>query len=149
LAERLILSEPHPELDNLVTTGNLAREKPAAGEISGLLASGRERLADARRVELALSSRFDLAYNAAHAFCLAALRARGYTSKNRYTVFQVVPHTLGLPPATYRVLAKAHTMRNTAEYEGHLDVDERFIRSLITATDEVEVAAARLLRSSG
>jgi hypothetical protein len=132
-------------LENLVKTGNLAREQASAGEISGLMASGRERLADAKRADLALSSRFDLAYNAAHAFCLAALRALGYTSKNRYTVFQVIPYTLGLSPASYRVLAKAHTMRNTAEYEGLLDVDEAFIRSLITATEQVEVAAAKRL----
>lgn len=46
---------------------------------------------------LAIESRFDLAYNAAHALALAALRARGYRSDNRYVVFQALPHTLGLP----------------------------------------------------
>ena len=55
--------------------------------IAGLLTSGAERLADARKEGLALSSRFDLAYNAAHAFSLAALRRHGYRSENRYLVF--------------------------------------------------------------
>lgn len=46
-------------------------------------------------------------YNAAHALCLAALRWHGYRSGNRYIVFQLVPHTLDLGPAVWRVLAKA------------------------------------------
>ena len=61
-----------------------------------------------RAVGLALSSRFDLAYNAAHSFSLAALRWHGFRSESRYLVFQAIPHTLGLPATTWRVLAKAH-----------------------------------------
>ena len=57
------------------------------------------RLHDAQNTTLALESRFDLAYNAAHALALYALRRQGYRSENRYLVFQVLPHTLGLPPA--------------------------------------------------
>ena len=72
-------------------------------EIRGLLRSGEARLADAANRALSLESRFDLAYNAAHALALAALRLRGYRSENRFLVFQVLPHTLGLPPATWRV----------------------------------------------
>lgn len=140
------MAERPVELENLVKTGNLAREPATAEEISGLLASGRERLADSKRTELALSSRFDLAYNAAHAFCLAALRTVGYTSKNRYTVFQVAPYTLGLSVAIVRVLAKAHTMRNTAEYEGYLEVDETFIRGLVAAAEQAERGAAKLAK---
>ena len=56
------------------------------------------RLADARRTNLAPDSRFDLAYNAAHALSLAALRKAGYRSDKRYTVFQTLPHTLGVKP---------------------------------------------------
>lgn len=85
--------------------------------------SGSERWTDACNEKLALSSRFDLAYYAAHAFSLAALRWHGYRSDNRYLVLQVLPHTLGLPSATWRVLAKAHEVRNIAEYEGHFDAD--------------------------
>jgi hypothetical protein len=41
--------------------------------------------------------RFDLAYNAAHALALAALRWNGYRLNNsRYIVFQALPHTLEL-----------------------------------------------------
>lgn len=61
------------ELANLARISKPAAEPGAAVEIAGLLASGGERLADARNSALAFSSRVDLAYNAAHAFSLAAL----------------------------------------------------------------------------
>ena len=81
------------ELDNLARIGKLKREPPSEDEIDGLLRSAKERLKDAVRADLSYSSRFDLAYNAAHAFSLAALRRSGYRSDNRYLVFQTLPHT--------------------------------------------------------
>lgn len=108
------MSEKIAELENLVRVGKLAVEPGAPDEIAGLLTSGSERLVDARNESLALSNRFDLAYNAAHAFSLAALRWHGYRSDSRYLVFQTLPHTVGLPPAVWRVLAKAHELRNAA-----------------------------------
>lgn len=115
----------------------LAAEPPDEAEIAGLIRSGHARLADARNDTLSLDSRFDLAYNAAHAFCLAALRRRGYRARHRYIVFQVLPHTLGLGPEVWRVLAKAHALRNLAEYEGHVDVEERLVRDLVAACETV------------
>lgn len=55
-----------------------------------------------------LESAFDLAYNAAHALALAALRWHGYRSENRYLVFQALAHTVGFPPAKWRVLDLCH-----------------------------------------
>jgi hypothetical protein len=125
-------------LDNLSGPGKaLQPEPPDLKEIAGLLKSGMARLADARITTLALESRFDLAYNAAHALCLAALRAKGYRSSNRYIVFQVLPHTLGLGAEVWRVLDKCHNTRNLGEYEGLLDVDERLVVDLISATQAV------------
>ena len=138
------MAEISKELANLERIGKLAPEPGTRGEIAGLLISGAERLADARNEVLALSSRFDLAYNAAHAFSLAALRWHGYRSENRYLVFQVLPHTLRLPATTWRVLAKAHEVRNAAEYEGHFDVDETVLRNLIEAAEAVRAAVAAL-----
>jgi hypothetical protein len=89
---------------------------------------------DAHRAELSLESRFDLAYNAAHGRCLAALRRLGYRAHQRYIVFQVLPHTLGLGPEVWRVLAKCHEVRNLGEYEGTLEIDENIVTSLIEAT---------------
>ena len=66
-------------LENLCGSGKqLKAEPPDANEIAGLLRTGLARLIDARNTALALESRFDLAYNAAHALCLAALRRLGY-----------------------------------------------------------------------
>ena len=125
-------------LENLAGTGKtLAVEPTNAAEFEGLLRSGRARLVDARNTSLALESRFDLAYNAAHAFCLAALRRQGYRARHRYIVFQVLPHTLALGPEVWRVLDKCHHMRNVAEYEGGLDVDERIVSDLVTACEMV------------
>ena len=121
-------------LENLAGTGgSLVAEAPNEPEIAGLLRSGRVRLSDAGGPALSLESRFDLAYNAAHALCLAALRRRGYRARHRCIVFQVLPHTLGLGPEVWRVLAKAHDLRNLAEYEGHMDVDQRLVDALLAA----------------
>jgi hypothetical protein len=128
-------------LNNLSGAGKpLQIEPPDADELAGLLHSGLARLHDARNSALALESRFDLAYNAAHALCLAALRRMGYRSNHRYIVFQVLPHTLGLGPEVWRVLDKCHNTRNLGEYEGMLDIDERLVRDLIAATQAVERA---------
>lgn len=123
------------ELDRLVQIGSLKREPPAQSEIRGLVDSAVLRLRDARKPELSLASRFDLAYNAAHALALAALRTAGYRSQNRYLVFQTLPHTLGLPPAVWRVFAMCHQRRNSFEYEGYLEVDERLQAELVDCTE--------------
>ena len=87
---------PTSPLENLASSGQLHAEPPDPREYAGLVASGRARLTDAANPELARESRFDLGYNAAHALCLAALRRAGFRPANRYIVFQVLPHTLGL-----------------------------------------------------
>jgi hypothetical protein len=84
-----------------------------------------------------LESRFDLAYNAAHGLCLAALRWHGFRPANRYIVFQVLPHTLDLGPEVWRVLDKCHSVRNLGEYEGDLNIDERLVTDLIAACQRV------------
>jgi hypothetical protein len=134
---------PANPLDNLSRAGGpLKPEPPDAAEIAGLLRTGRARLNDASNTVLALESRFDLAYNAAHALCLAALRTKGYRASNRYIVFQVLPHTLGLGPEVWRVLDLCHNKRNLGEYEGLLEVDERLVGDLIAAAQSVEAALA-------
>ena len=128
-------------LENLAGPGKpLSPEPPDDAEVAGLLRSGRARLVDADNGTLSLESRFDLAYNAAHALCLAALRRSGCRAQHRYIVFQVLPHTLGLGPEVWRVLAKAHDLRNLAEYEGHVDVEERLVRDVIAACQRVSAA---------
>lgn len=135
---------PSP-LENLSGTGKaLAAEPPDAKEFAGLKTSGLRRLEDADRAENSLEGRFDLAYNAAHSLCLAALRHKGFRAQNRYIVFQVVPHTLGLGPEVWRLLSKCHDTRNLGDYEGDLNVTERLVTDLITACKQVVAAVEKL-----
>lgn len=131
-------------LDNLVRSGQLKREPPAKTELEGLIRSGRARLRDAENQLVSLDGRFDLAYNAAHALSLAALRWHGYRFDNRYLVFQTLAHTLKLPAEQWRVLDTAHRKRNYAEYEGVADVDEEIVAAVIRVTHEVAVRLQKL-----
>ena len=121
--------------ENLAGPGKPLKAEPAdAKEFAGLVRSGKARLKDAGSKALALESRFDLAYNAAH----AALRWHGYRSQNRYLVFQCLQHTLELPNEQWRVLDSAHRKRNLAEYEGDLDVDAALVGSVVRVAHELE-----------
>ena len=135
---------PRAELDDLVRIGQLKTAPLAQAEVEGLVRSGIRRLADAERPDLSDESRFDLAYNAAHALALAALRAKGYRSESRYLVFQCLQHTLDLPQEQWRVLDQAHRQRNLAEYEGDVDVDEPLLAALIRVTHEVAKRVAKV-----
>lgn len=124
--------------DNLSGPGKpLKAEPPDAREFAGLKRSGHARLQDALNTSISLEGRFDLAYNAAHALCLAAPRWNGYRSTNRHIVFQLLPHTLGIGPEVWRVLSKCHDIRNLGEYEGNLNIDERIVTDLVAACQTV------------
>src|SRR4051812_32540037 len=132
-------------LEKLAGPGKPLKAEPRdADEFKGLMESGNVRLRDAQGAKLALESRFDLAYNAAHALCLAALRWHGYRPSQRYIVFQLLPHTLGLGPDVWRVLSKCHELRNLGEYEGSLNIDDRIVADLIAACDAVSKKVATL-----
>ncbi len=125
-------------LTNLCGLGkSLSPEPPDPQEFAGLKRSGFARLHDATFEQLSLESRFDLAYNAAHALSLAAPRWHGYRPVNRYIVFQVLPLTLQVGPEVWRILAKCHDVRNLGEYEGDLNIDERLVTDLIAACQVV------------
>lgn len=125
-------------LERLAGPGlSLSSEPPDAKEFEGLKRAGLARLKDAGNRQNSLEGRFDLVYGAAYALCLAALRYHGFRAANRFIVFQVLPHTLGLGPEIWRVLAKGHEIRNRGEYEGDLNIDERIVADLIVACTEV------------
>lgn len=137
-------------LENLSGPGKaLQKEPPDAKELDGLKRSGIARLSDASNTSNSLDGRFDLAYNVAHALCLAALRWHGFRPANRYIVFQVLPYTLGLGPEVWRVLDQCHRIRNIGEYEGHLDVSERLVTDLIAACRAVATKLDALKPTAG
>jgi hypothetical protein len=125
------------QLENLVRTGGLKAEPPDANESAGLLRSAVDRLKDAHNSALSFASRFDLAYNSAHALALYALRQMGYRSDKRYLVFQCLALTVTVSKTQVRIFALCHERRNLAEYEGYLDVDEKLLEELLQATDEL------------
>ena len=125
------------QLENLVRTGGLKAEPPDANESAGLLRSAIDRLQDAHNPALSFASRFDLAYNAAHALALYALRQQGYRSDKRYLVFQCLTHTIQTTKTQVRIFSLCHERRNLAEYEGYLDVDEPLLKELLQASDEL------------
>lgn len=135
------------ELENLVRIGKLKSEPPSLRELQGLKDSAQARLTDASRSDISFDSRFDLAYNAAHALALYALRRAGFRSDNRYLVFQTLPHTTGVAPEIWRVLAKAHERRNLAEYEGHLEHDEQLLKEMLAAATRLRDIVEKLPES--
>ncbi len=132
---------PHEQLDNLIRIGHLKSERSSEREVDGLIHSGLARLHDAKDKSLSIESRFDLAYNAAHAMSLAALRRLGYRAESRYIVFQCLKHTLSIENEQWRILEQAHRKRNLAEYEGDLDIDAGLLDALIRT---VQIVADRL-----
>ena len=131
-------------LENLVSINKLKKEPPDAAEFAGMLRAGDRKLLDAQIEGLSEDSQFALAYGAAHAFSLAALRWHGYRSDARYLVFQCLQHTLNLSNAQWRVLDQCHHARNLAEYEGHLEVNAQLLKELIEITREIQTLVKAL-----
>ena len=125
-------------LDNLVKIHRLKIEKPDKKEFEGMLRAADTKLRDASLEGLSPDSQFSLAYGAAHALSLAALRWHGYRSESRYIVFQCLQHTVGLSNGKWRVLDKCHSARNLAEYEGQVDVNPQLLKELIVITRELQ-----------
>ena len=132
-------------LNSLVKTGLLKTEPADQTEFNGLVESGTKRLKDACNKVNSTEGRFDLAYNAAHALALAAMRWHGFRPNNkRYVVFQTLEQTAGLPAAQWRVLDKAHGIRNSAEYEGYFEVDEQLLAEVLRIAEILRVKVASL-----
>lgn len=137
-------------LENLEKARQLKAEPADADDIQRMIQFARMRLDDATKSGLSYASRFDLTYNAAHGFALAALRCHGYRSDSRYIVFQCLPHTLGYDAGQWRLFDLAHRRRNLAEYEGDWDEDEGFLQELVVATrhmfEAIQALAMKMCR---
>jgi hypothetical protein len=107
--------------------------------------SATDRLRDASSPQLSFASRFDLAYNAAHALALTALRLHGYRSDKRYLVFQCLIHTVQLSKLQVRLFALCHERRNLAEYEGYMDDDESLLAQLLGSTHELLIRVEKAM----
>jgi hypothetical protein len=133
------------ELDNLVKIESLKAEAPTRKEFDDMVASARLSLADAQSENIETDSQFTLAYAAAHRLALTALRQQGYRSNNRRdVVFQTLTHTVGTSNADVQTFLKAHNERNLAEYEGRVDINEKLLADLFSATKRLETAVGKL-----
>jgi hypothetical protein len=121
-------------LENLLKIGKIRKEPFDQQEHDGLYISARDRLTDSQNTSLSFSSRFDLAYSAAHGLALVALRKAGYRTDKRYLVFHCLNYTTNLSNVSVRIFARCHELRNLSEYEGYFDPDEQLLRELITQT---------------
>jgi hypothetical protein len=125
-------------LENLAGTGQLIAEPTSVEEVSGFLLRAQEQLDDARTATLSPASRFSLAYDAAHAFALVALRAHGYRPGrglgHRLVVFTTLPHTVASPAAEWAALVRYHTKRNSTEYAGLVNASQAEARDLVQLT---------------
>ena len=135
-------------LENLARVRQLHAEAPDGGEIEKLLASARNFLADARRSSLSAGSSFSLAYNAAHALALAALRSAGYRpagSGHRQVLFQVLEFTAGASRQLALALAHYHDRRNKVEYEAN-QPSELEAKDLVKLVSELEALVLKRLK---
>jgi uncharacterized protein (UPF0332 family) len=146
------MSSSAKNLENLVRAKLLKPEPTSKQEITRLLASAEEQLHDSRVASLSASSKFALAYNAAHALALTALRAEGYRPStamgHRKIVFQVLETTAGAEPKLWRALDRYHDRRNAAEYEGASSATDTEAQDIVKLASELQrLVLTRLKRA--
>lgn len=120
---------PEEELNNLARIGLLDKVPFSEALLRKLLATARSRLQDAQRTDNSLETRFDCAYTAIRAVADAALLVQGWrTSSSKpghhQTTIGCLVHTLGISPATVRVLDALRKQRNLSDYDGELVTDQ-------------------------
>jgi len=136
-------------LENLLKIKQLKKEPADSTEIENMLLAAQSKLRDAQLPGLSKDSQFTLAYGAAYALALSALRWHGYRAENRYVVFQCLQHTVNLSAEKWRVFDKCHNCRNLAEYEGCLDIADALMNDLLRLTIELEEKLNQLLSNKG
>ena len=114
-----------------------------------MLATARTRLQDAQRTDNSMETRFDCAYTAIRAVADAALHAQGWrtsTSKpgHHQTTIGCLVHTLGVSPATVRVLDALRKQRNLSDYDGELVTEQALRECLQQAQTLSELAQQKL-----
>jgi uncharacterized protein (UPF0332 family) len=124
-------------LDNL-TKGQrpaLHAAEPNWETLKGLTDRASKAIADARRKNNALATRFATAYNAAFWLARVALEACGYrlagSEGHRTMVFQCLAHTVDWEDNRWRRLDDIHRLRNRFDYGDIIDVSETQVETII------------------
>jgi hypothetical protein len=142
---------PGNPLENLARTKQLAAEPTSAQEIGRLLKGAEEQLRDGGNASNSATSRFTLAYGAAHALALAALRAQGFrpsaSQGHRKVIFQVLEATAGAPRELWLALDRYHDRRNALEYEAAAPITEAEAGDLVALVGRLKtLVLARIKR---
>ena len=143
---------PEEELNNLARIGMLDKVPFSAALLQKMLATAHTRLQDAQRTDNSTETRFDCAYTVIRAVADAALHAQGWrtsTSKpgHHQTTIGCLVHTLGVSPATVRVLdalRKQRKQRNLSDYDGELVTEQALRECLQQAQTLSELAQQKL-----
>ncbi len=136
---------------NLQRIGQLDAVPFSAELLEKMLNVAQSRLQDALRIDNSMETRFDCAYTAIRAVADAALLKQGYrtsTSKpgHHQTTLQCLVHTLGVEPATVRILDSLRKQRNLVDYDGELITDALLKECLEQAEALLAEATERLKR---
>lgn len=149
---------PEEEINNLARIGMLDKVPFSAALLQKMLATAHTRLQDAQRTDNSTETRFDCAYTTIRAVADAALHAQGWrtsTSKpgHHQTTIGCLMHTLGVSPATVRVLdalRKQRKQRNLSDlsdlsdYDGELVTDQALRECLQQAQTLTQLAQQKL-----
>ena len=146
---------PEEELNNLARIGMLDKVPFSAALLQKMLATAHTRLQDAQRTDNSAETRFDCAYTAIRAVADAALHAQGWrtsTSKpgHHQTTIGCLVHTLGVSPATVRVLdalrkqRKQRNLSDLSDYDGELVTEQALRECLQQAQTLSELAQQKL-----
>lgn len=143
---------PEEELNNLARIGMLDPVPFSAALLQKMLATAHTRLQDAQRTDNSTETRFDCAYTAIRAVADAALHAQGWRTSTRkpghhQTTIGCLVHTLGVSPATVRVLdalRKQRKQRNLSDYDGELVTEQALRECLQQAQTLSELAQQKL-----
>lgn len=137
------------QLLSLQRIGSIDRVPFSKELLEKMLNVARSRLQDALREDNSMETRFDCAYTSIRAVADAALLKQGYrtsTSKpgHHQTTLQWLVHTLGVAPATVRVLDGLRKQRNLIDYDEELITDSLLMECLDQANLLLGMASQRL-----
>ena len=122
-------------LSNLQAIGRLQAQPPDPPAMAKLLQAARQNLADARVEQISASNRFDAAYKCIMQCAMLGLWANGWRTStsqpgHHQTTLQCLTHTLGVSPATVRVLDALRKQRNLSDYDGELVTEQALLECL-------------------
>jgi len=122
-------------LADLVDKDRLVHAPSSREDLQASLARAARALSDAAAPELDPTSRFDIAYTAAHGFALCALRAHELRpapgARHRGLAFLTLVHTIDAPEAMASSLNGYHELRNRSDGGQRDDITDAEARAML------------------